>query len=81
MILRRTNDNYAKKSLRIWSTVKVSWVRRRSRNAVYYIHESYSANEKRIANNIIIIVNSEHESVIPVISGENKGIKIHCLGG
>ena len=31
MILRRTNDNYAKKSLRIWSTVKVSWVRRCSR--------------------------------------------------
>ena len=28
MILWRTNGNYAKKSLRIWSTVKVSWVRR-----------------------------------------------------
>ena len=32
MILWRTDDNYAKISLIIWSTVKVSWVRRCSRN-------------------------------------------------
>ena len=34
MILWRTNGNYAKKSLKILSTVKVSWVRRCSRNVV-----------------------------------------------
>ena len=34
MSLWRTNDNYAKKSLRIGSTVKVSWVWRCSRNVI-----------------------------------------------
>ena len=37
MILWRTNGNCAKKSLRIRSTVKVSWVRRCSRNAVLLV--------------------------------------------
>ena len=45
--IRKTNDNYTKKYLRIWSTLKVLWVRRCSRNGVICL--------KSLENNSILV--------------------------